>query len=301
LQSYSFIRTFENPKLKNQTYHNMKNILYFAVAALMLAPIQVTAGNKADKTLKVMSYNIRVGSAGDGTNSWNVRCGATIEMLKDKKPDVFGVQEALDFQIKFINDFAPQYKCVGVGREDGKKEGEHMSIFYNKKRISLLKWGTYWLSETPDVPSKGWDAACFRTATWALLKDKETVKKFYFVNTHLDHVGVLARKNGLALIVNKIKEMNKEGYPMVLTGDFNVTPDNPGLVDLDKMMLSARKYAEDSDTSYSFNGWGHSKEIIDYVYYSGFSKCPDFKVVNKQYGDYMFVSDHYPVMAALVF
>ena len=103
---------------------------------------------------------------------------------------------------------------------------------------------TFWLSETPEKPSMGWDAACFRTATWALMKDKKTGKKFYFVNTHLDHKGKEAQKNGLKLIVDRIAQINPDGYPMVLTGDFNITPDNKALTDLDAKMQSARKIAE---------------------------------------------------------
>ena len=89
----------------------------------------------------------------------------------------------------------------------------------------------------------GWDAACYRTATWALMKDKRNGRNFYFVNTHLDHVGVVARKNGLQLVVDRIAAMNPEGYPMVLTGDFNMTPDDPALADLDKQMTSTRAMA----------------------------------------------------------
>lgn len=278
----------------------MKKYLILS-AALLLAFVSSFAKPKEDVTIKVMSYNIRLGVADDGTNSWKFRYPATYEMLKDQAPDIFGVQEAYDFQLQFITDNLPQYKCLGVGREDGKHEGEHMSVFYNKKRISVLKWGTYWLSETPDVPSIGWDAKHKRTATWVLAKDKNSGKKFYFVNTHLDHKGVEARKEGLAMIVRKIAEMNPEGYPMVLTGDFNVRPDNPGLVDLDKVMTSARVGAEDSDDTPSFNGWGKSTSVIDYIYYSGFSKCTDFKVVTKPYANFTYVSDHYPIRAILVF
>ncbi len=267
----------------------------------MVLPQTYGAGKK-DKNpeLKVMSYNIRYGSAEDGTNSWNLRYGATYEMLKDQAPDVFGVQEALDFQVSFIKEMCG-YKGVGVGREDGKKDGEYSAIFWNKKTVSMIKWGTFWLSETPKKPSMGWDAACFRTATWALMKDKKTGKKFYFVNTHLDHVGKEARKNGLKLIVDRIAEINKKGYPMVLTGDFNINPDNPALEDLDKIMKSARKIAGKTDNLGTFNGWGRRDTILDYIYISGFGSCPEFQTVTKKYNDRKFISDHYPVAARLIF
>ena len=252
--------------------------------------------------LRVMSYNIRYASAKDGENDWTLRRPATIAMLDDISPDCFGVQEALDCQLAYIVEQAPDYKYVGVGRDDGRKKGETMAIFYSASRLDLLDWGTYWLSETPDVPSIGWDAACRRTATWALLSQKSTGRKFFYVNTHLDHVGKVARRNGLAMVVQNIADMNPDGYPMILTGDFNVYPDDPCLADLDKMMLSARKTATDSDSMGSFNGWTDRKDvIIDYIYYSRFSACNNFKVVVKKYCDVPFISDHYPIFADLTF
>lgn len=277
----------------------MKKILFIAALAALLPSF--VACNKASEDIKVMSFNIRYGRADDGENSWEFRNPAVAAMLNDQSPAVFGVQEALDFQIAFLNENCPQYECVGIGRDDGVNLGEHMSVFYDKNLIELEQWGTYWLSETPDTVSKGWDAACRRTATWTLLKVKETGKQFYFVNTHLDHVGVEARKNGLALIVERIAAMNPDGFPMVLTGDFNVTPDDPCLTDLDKMMKSARVTAEDSDDTPSFNGWDKPKAVIDYIYYSAFTKCTDFKVVTQSYAEKPFVSDHFPVVATLVF
>ena len=143
------------------------------MAALMLLPSGVQARSKGPTSLKVISYNIRLGTANDGTNSWNLRYPASALMINDQKPDIFGLQEAFDFQKDYLDEACKGYSCVGVGRDDGKAKGEQMAIFYNTKRIKLRKWGTFWLSETPDTPSKGWDAACFRTATWALLKDKK--------------------------------------------------------------------------------------------------------------------------------
>ena len=280
----------------------MKKIALLLLAAVMVLPMNAANKEKKDEnTLKVMSYNIRLGSANDGTNSWGLRYPATAEMIKDQMPDIFGVQEALASQIRFIEDNFVDYKSVGVGREDGKKDGEHMSIFWNKKTVSLLKWGTFWLSETPEKPSMGWDAACKRTATWALMKCKKTGKKFYYVNTHLDHKGVEAQKNGLKLIVDRIDDINPEGYPMILTGDFNITPDNPNLVELDSKMQSVRKVAEKTDNHDTFNGWGKGKGIIDYIYASGFSAYPEYQTVTKRYADRKFVSDHYPICAVLVF
>jgi endonuclease/exonuclease/phosphatase family metal-dependent hydrolase len=287
----------------------MKKIFDYTLAILAFVftmSISQTLAAKDDnesQELKVMSYNIRMGSANDGTNSWQFRFPATLEMIKDQKPDVFGVQEALENQLITITENIKEYKQVGVGRDNGKKKGEFMSIFWNTKTVSLVKWGTFWLSETPDKPSKGWDAACFRTATWALMKDKKTGRKFYFVNTHLDHKGKEAQKNGLMLIIDRIASINPDGYPMVLTGDFNIKPNDPAIAELDKKMSSARKIAEKTDNNRTFNSWGKAADdmIIDYIYVSGFSSCPEYQTVTRSYFKKKYISDHYPIFARLIF
>ena len=282
----------------------MRKLTLIVSAVLMVLPFTSSAQKQSrDYDLKVMSYNIRMGTAKDGTNSWEYRYPAPAMMIQDQKPDVFGVQEAFEFQNRFIEDNFTDYDSFGVGRDYGKAEGEFMSIFWNKKTVKMVKGGTFWLSETPEKPSLGWDAACKRTATWALMKDKNTGKMFYFVNTHLDHKGVEARKKGLELIVSRIDEINPKGYPMVLTGDFNIKPDNEALIGLEEKMQSARKIAPKTDNNQTFNGWGKAKSdmVIDYIYVSGFSACPEYHTVNEKYGQWKYISDHYPIYAKLIF
>ncbi|MBQ9185440.1 MAG: endonuclease/exonuclease/phosphatase family protein [Bacteroidales bacterium] len=271
-------------------------MLLFAVSALAAKePVKPAS-------VETMTFNIRYGTADDGTNSWYYRAGSVIEMINDQTPDIIGMQEVLREQIDLLKDYL-SYKCIGVGREDGKKGGEHMCIFYNPKTVKIQKWGTYWLSETPDKPSKGWDGACKRTATWALVKMKESGKLFYFVNTHLDHVGVEARKKGLELILERIGKMNKEGYPLILSGDFNVSPEDETLAPLAGKMRSARDWAFRTDEGATYNAWGHkeNESVIDHIFVSGFSGCPVFEVVRKPYLEKKFISDHYPVKATLIF
>lgn len=281
--------------IKNQK--DMKTIKRISI--ILIAMLAFASCRQKEAPLTVMSFNIRLGVADDGDNSWDIRKPAVPAMLDAVDPDVFGVQEAFDFQLSYIEENCPRYKAVGVGRDDGSNQGEHMSVIYNTEKIELLDWGTYWLSETPDVPSYGWDAACRRTATWTKLRVIRTGKEFFFVNTHLDHVGALARKNGLAMIVERIAAMNPDGMPMILTGDFNITPDNEGLVDLNKIMKNARYEAAESDDRPSYNGWGTAGEEIDYIYYAGFEECPSFRVVTEEYAQKPFISDHYPVAAIL--
>lgn len=281
----------------------MKNIVSLMLAALLLLPYAVDAKKndvKNQDEIKVMSYNIRVGTAKDGTNSWLYRCSATIDMINDELPDVIGIQEALGTQLALVLDYCKDYRSIGVGRDDGRKKGEYMAVLYNKKTLSVKKSGTFWLSETPDKPSQGWDAACRRTATWALMTHKKTGSKFYIVNTHLDHVGTEAREKGLELIMERLSDMNKDGYPVVLTGDFNMTPEDKTMAIADANMKSARKYAANTDYSGTFNGWGKASKVIDYIYYRGFN-CPQYRTVTKKYGDRTYISDHYPIVARLTF
>jgi endonuclease/exonuclease/phosphatase family metal-dependent hydrolase len=214
-----------------------------------------------------------------------------------------------------VGDNLPNYSYVGVGREDGKEiseitnsedSGEIMAIFYNTSKIKRLEWGTYWLSETPGEPSYGWEADFKRTMTWAKMQMKYSGKKFFYVNTHLDSDSALARKNGLKLILDKIAEKNTDNLPVVLTGDFNVTPDNSSVLGVlvDAEMLDARTTAAKTDDLPTFNGLGDEKEnprVIDYIYYRGFSSCPEYETIVKQYANVQYISDHYPIVARLMF
>lgn len=251
--------------------------------------------------ITVSSFNIRNSTANDGTNSWDFRAEAVIAMIQDQAPDVLGLQEASELQNDMLDYFLDDYKYVGVGREDGRHKGEHMSIFYNKKTTSIVKWGTFWLSETPDVPSMGWDAACMRTATWALVKDKASGKKYYVVNTHLDHIGAEARANGLKLIMDRIAGINPDGLPLIVMGDFNVKPEDPSLAPIRARMQNCRDIAAKTDDKATCHDWGKIAIKIDYIWVKGFSSCIEYETITKPYVGHTFVSDHYPIKAKLIF
>jgi len=277
-------------------------VLSLTAALFVLLPFAAQAQSAEAGTLSVMSYNIRNGEANDGTSSWPFRASASRQMIEDQLPDVMGVQEAYLYQCAFLKEYCRGYKWIGVGRENGRKEGEIMAIFYRTSKIKVLKWGTFWLSDTPKKASLGWDAACKRTATWALMKSKKTGQKFYMVNTHLDHVGWEAREKGLQLIVERIAEMNTKGYPVVVTGDFNMTPERKEFAPLKKSFFDARETAFQTDHLATFHGWGkEDTQIIDYIFYQGFSSCISYETLRKGYADRKFISDHYPVKALLVF
>ena len=255
---------------------------------------------KAKKTVRTMSFNVRYHNNNvDLENGWAMRRRAIPAMLEDVQPDVFGTQEITDIQIAYLDRRCPDYKHVGIFREpDGKKECA--SLYYNSNSVDLLDWGGFHLSETPSVPSLGWDGAVKRTAVWARLRMKDSKKEFIFVTTHLDHKGQEARTKGLDLILDTLSVINKGKLPCVLVGDLNMTEGNPALVRLSGEMKNARETAVSSDDRYSFNGFGQSwTGNIDYIWYKGFNKCTDFKVVTRKYLHINYISDHYPIRADL--
>lgn len=252
--------------------------------------------------VQVMSYNVRVSTASDGDNDWELRKPASVMMIADLKPDVIGLQEAMENQVLYLKEQCPEYEVIGVNRESGAAKGEHMTMMYRKSTVKCFGWGTFWLSDTPDRPSQGWDGAYPRTATWALMRDLRSGQLFFMVNTHLDHVGFEARKNGLALIEKILSAINPDNYPVVLTGDFNCTEDFPALDGIRSSMFNAREAAEQSDDIDSYNAWGgKGTGKIDFIWYSGFKGCKWFRTDVKSYGGHPFVSDHYPVEALLEF
>ena len=250
-----------------------------------------------EETLKVMSFNIRQsGVPEDGANGWNYRKVPCVAMIRDQKPDLIGMQEVLAEQSDYLTERLTEYGKVGLGRDDGKREGEQMSVFYRLDRFELADSGHFWLSETPDEVSCGWDGACNRMCTWIGLKERQSGKTVYLFNTHLDHMGPVARKEGALLLVAKIKEI--AGRNMVfLTGDFNANPDDLILVPLFKKFGSARDKAPVTDRHGTFNGWGNapSNIILDYIFYQKASPV-EFQTITKGYGC-PFISDHYPIIA----
>lgn len=271
----------------------MKKLVTVLLSALLL---QVSAS-----AVTIISFNIRNGESKDGTNSWQYRCPASVLMLQDQNPDIFCIQEAMSYQVAFLKEYCEVFSYVGVGSEDGKKKGEHNVIFYNKKAESVLKSGTFWLSDTPDTPSLGWGAGANRTAVWALMKDKASGKKFYLVSTRLDNESEEARKNGLNLIVERIQGMNTEGLPVIVAGDFNMEAEDSAMFPIKSSMKDARSVAAKSDDHFTFNGWGTAKKTIDHIWFSGIDSCTEFETVTKRYMDRTFISDHFPVKATFIF
>lgn len=272
-------------------------VILLSLAVLLLCG---GCGNREkDVEIKYISYNIRYANTSDGDNAWDIRKPATKEMIEREQPDVFGLQEALIGQLQYIDSNFPQYSRVGVGRDDGKEEGEFMAVYYRSDKFKLLKNGDFWLSETPDECSMGWDAACRRIVTWAKLKDKETGKVFYAFNTHLDHVGEVAREQSILLIVKKIDEIvKKDKAPVFLSGDFNSNVNSAIFDPLKSIMKDSRAILPESEWIPTYNNYGNGGDaMIDYIFYKN-AEVLDFKTLNGDYGK-PYISDHYPVMATM--
>lgn len=257
--------------------------------------------------LSVMTYNIKLDYPKEGENSWTNRKDFFINQLKFYEPDIMGVQEAMPNQMKDIDNLLGNYSFVGVGRDDGKDAGEYSAIFYKKNQFTILKSSTFWLSQTPEKISMGWDAVCNRVCTYALFQNKSTKKIFWVFNTHFDHVGEAAKTNGLKLILSKIKELNSKKYPVVLMGDFNSEPETDRIIELKKMMDDSREISVQPPfgPSGTFNAFRHDlavTRLIDYIFLSkgGAIKVNKYAILSDS-KDLKYPSDHLPVYIEIDF
>jgi len=257
------------------------------------------------QNLKVMSFNIRLNVDSDKENSWTNRKQDAVDLLSYYHPDYFGVQEALPEQMKDIKNGLKNYDYVGVGRDDGKEKGEFSAIFYDTERLQVIKSGTFWLSETPEKPSKGWDAAYNRVCTYAVFKDKKSKKEFLAMNLHFDHVGNVARVKSADLILKKIKEINPKNLPLTLSGDFNLTDDTEPIKIIsqnlkDSFYNSEKKHYGPKGTFTAFNVTEVPQDRIDYIFVKVF-KIKSNRHINDRRENLLYPSDHFPVLTELQF
>lgn len=250
------------------------------------------------QSLKVMTYNIRMDTEQDGVNAWPKRKHKVFELIKKYDPDMVGVQEALHHQLQDLVINLNDYAYIGVGRDDGKEKGEYSAILYKKEKFEIKESNTFWLSETPEVPgSKSWDAAITRVASWAKAVEKKSKKEFLIANTHFDHIGKEARKNSAMLIKQKLTTLAGE-LPVILTGDFNCTRDEPPY---QAMMESSSFKPIDTAPQLppgTFCGFEVGKmdcRAIDYIFFTQEWKASHYQVIQDNDGKY-YPSDHLPVM-----
>lgn len=258
----------------------MKRLLLFA---LLLLSFQLSA-----QQLTVGSYNIRYKNWNDSVqgNVWYKRCQVICDQLNFMAPDVFGAQEVLYGQLQDMKAALDGYDYIGIGRDDGERAGEHEAIFYKTDKIKLLDHGDFWLSETPEKPGLGWDAVCVRICTWGKFSMDEAI--FYYFNLHMDHVGVIARREAAKLVVARIREI-AQGAPVVLTGDFNVDQTNEiyaiftesGLLK-DSYDAARIRFAENG-TFNAFKTEYYTTSRIDHVFVSPEIQVESYGVLTNSY------------------
>lgn len=254
--------------------------------------------------IAIMTYNIKLDYPKEGENSWANRKPFLINQLKFNAPDILGVQEALPNQMKDIDSALVTYNFVGVGRDDGKNEGEYSAIFYKKDLFEVLESSTFWLSETPEKASLGWDAAYHRICTYGLFRNLKTNKVFWVFNTHLDHVGTQARMKSAKLILNKIKQLNSNNLPVILMGDFNMEDTHESIKYISENLRDSKLVADTVvGPSGTFNNFEFGKPVtrrIDYVFLSNDFIVNKYTVLSDS-NEGKYPSDHFPVMVDITF
>lgn len=275
---------------------NYRRILFVLVLSLMA--VSMTQA----QYIKVMTYNIRFDGSGDGPDSWSQRREQVVEQLKFYQPSVIGIQEGLHNQVQYLDNELPAYHYRGVGRKDGKKEGEYSAIYYDTRRFSLIQNNTFWLSPTPDEPSKGWDADYERICTYVLLEDRSHQQPIWIFNTHFDHVGEESRYQAARLILKKIETLNTNGYPVVLMGDLNAEPGDRPIDTINDVMRDARVITETPafGPEGTYNGFQYDEPAerrIDYIFVDGASVVRYGVLSDPE--NMRFPSDHFPVMAEI--
>ena len=270
------------------------------IAALIFI---ITTGLRA-QSFSIATFNVRYDNPRDTGNLWINRAPVVANLIRFHDFDVFGTQEGLKNQLDDISRALPQYSRHGIGRNDGKDSGEFSAIYYKKDKFRLLKNGDFWLSQTPDRPSLGWDATCCnRICSWVYLQDIQSRKKFYVFNVHFDHQGKIARIESGKLMLQKIKEI-AGNEPVLLTGDLNgdhnsewyKTLANSGILK-DTYREVKYPYANNS----SFSSFGRNLDgmaVIDHIFMSKQFSAKKWGILTDSYHG-KFPSDHFPVVAVV--
>lgn len=247
--------------------------------------------------MRIMSFNVLCCTKYGIT--WESRVPKAVDIIRRYAPESFGVQEATPGWMRALEEALPEYAWVGVGRDDGAWKGEFSAVFFRRDLFELKDSGTFWLSETPEKPGKGWDADCVRVCTYALLHNIETGRDFVHFNTHLDHRGPIAQQKGAELVALRAKALWGD-IPAVFTGDFNVTPGSaPCEAVKAGGFADSRDIAAESDKGTTFHDFekpGFAGETIDYVFVRGDVPVSRFAVIRERV-DGGLPSDHYPVYA----
>lgn len=271
------------------------------VLILILSLLMVSCGSSR---LMVMSFNVRQSHAKEvnPNDSWLNRKEACLEMLQTRKPDLIGFQEAQfkDQWAFFRDSLALEYGSFGIGRDNGVDKGETSGFLYKKSVLTLLDSGTFWVSETPDIPSASFDENYKRSLTWGLFKVNSSGKRFFYFNTHLG-LTWRSQKEGIEMIIGKMGEINSEGLPLIFGGDLNTDISSTAFDPLKQIMLNAKDVAPVTDDIPTYNAWGNKdkERIIDFIWLTPGIKCLEYHTDTAPYGGHELISDHYPIYAII--
>jgi endonuclease/exonuclease/phosphatase family metal-dependent hydrolase len=280
---------------------------YFFRSALILMIIAGLSSicfgqSRKEAPFTIIQYNIRLNTPNDKDNAWPFRKEKVAGLLRFHGADIYNVQEALPEQMDELNTLMPEFDHVGVGRDDGKRSGEHMGIFYKRARFQKLNSGMFWLSETPDKPGLGWDAACNRYVQWIKLKDKITKKTFYVFDTHFDHVGMKAREESVNMILRYMEDINQEKLPLILTGDLNLVKTSAPVMSILAVMKDAMDVTQTPHYGPVSTSGGFDVKIlqskIDYIFINDGVEVLRHGHLSDSFGLF-YPSDHLPVLAEL--
>lgn len=275
---------------------SLKVVISLSMALLFSIPILLT------QPFSVMTYNIKYDNQQGGQDSWESRRDKMVELVQHYQPAIFGIQEGLVHQLSYLDEALYTYTYTGVGRDDGQEKGEFSAIFYDSTYFELLEYSTFWLSETPDTISVGWDAALERICTYGLFQHLESAQLLWVFNTHFDHVGTVARERSAELILRKIEQINTEKLPVVLMGDFNVLPTDPPIMAVKEQLDDAQLISEQPfyGPPGTFNGFRDEPmdRRIDYIFTQQLP-VHSYIHIDDRLDSNRHISDHLPVLAEL--
>ena len=278
---------------KKKTMRGAKMYLFQIVILISLSSTVL------GQTARMITYNIRYDNPNDGENIWENRKTKMAGLLNYYEPSFFGIQEGLLNQVEYLDQSLLAYDYIGVGRDDGKQKGEFCAIFYDTRTYKVIIDSTFWLSETPDTPSNGWDANLNRICTYGLFENLETKERIWVLNTHFDHRGKIARENSARLISERTKIINEDNLPLVLMGDFNATSEQKPIQILkanlsDALEISEKPFYGPPGTS---NGFRMDEIVrrIDYLFTRNV-KVLSYSHIDDRRDNNYHVSDHLPVL-----
>ena len=252
----------------------------------------------------VISYNIRYDNKWDENNSWTIRKESIVSIFEKYSPSFIGTQEGLVHQIHYIDSVLTEYDYIGVGREDGIKKGEFCAIYYESDTYKVIESSTFWLSDTPENVSIGWDAALEIICTYGLFENKTNKKRIWVFNTHFDHMGEIARRKSSELILERIDDLNNFSGSIILMGDFNSVPNSMPINTIQKKLKDAFNISLNKPKGPigTYNGFNEDQPIekrIDYIYLKNIDVL-NHEHINDRLENNNHISDHLPVMVDLI-